>query len=154
MCLPVILSQLFLKEKKFFFRGTFCIYWDNLLAFLTWCVNFLFFFIFFITQWKKFFIIVDLRYSVIFCCTTKEPSHTSIHTLFLILSFIMFYLKWLDIVLGAIQQDLSALFKFLSWHWFKSTLSIYLLDYNLHFKRLCLLIFGLSPQSKCRIVQG
>ena len=53
--------------------------------------------------------------SISFCWIAKWPSHISIHTLFLILSFIVFHHKWLDIVPSAVQQDLIAhLFFFFS----------------------------------------
>ena len=47
---------------------------------------------------KENFIVLNLYRSVNFYYTAKWPSHTSIHTLFLILSFIMFHHKWVDIV--------------------------------------------------------
>ena len=54
------------------------------------------------------FIMVDLQCFANFCSTAKRPSHTHIDILFLILSSIMFYPKWLDRVPWAVQRDLLA----------------------------------------------
>ena len=67
-----------------------------------------FFFVYDQVLFLKFFIIVDLQCSVNFCCTAKWPSYTYTYILFLTLSPIMCYHKWLDIVPCAIQQDLFA----------------------------------------------
>ena len=61
----------------------------------------------------SFFFFQEIYYSwfTLFCqflLYSKVGSHTSRHTLFLILSFIMFHHKWLDIVPYAIQQTLTA----------------------------------------------
>ena len=94
--LSSITIDLKLASYIFFCRMCFLFCEISLAYFFYWCFCFSYGYIGFMYFWFylffKFFIIVNLHCSVNFCYTAKWSSHTSIHTLFFILSFIMFFL--------------------------------------------------------------